>query len=214
MLLTTPKKSLSSLSYCRNRWFPDTGENSSRSCTQLTEIPGVGNLMFFKAGDVQYFLKILKEEDETELMVEEMKEWKTMQLLLKWRQIMDKAREFGVGPLFGKILLLLIEPMSIKFLLSLSLFLSMTMHIISNLSKAASLAHMISTMCPDINHADECVWNTTDHAFSIVTSVLGIPFLLPFLKAVCRSKRSWQACSNQHSNCATNRYNDGICCST
>ena len=39
-----------------------------------TEIPGVGNLMFFKAGDVQYFLKILKEEDETELMVEEMKE--------------------------------------------------------------------------------------------------------------------------------------------
>ena len=49
-------------------------------------------------------------------------------------------------------------------------------------------------MYPNINHADEYVWNTTAHAFYIVASVIGIPFLLPFLKAVCRSKRSWQAC--------------------
>ena len=40
-----------------------------------TEIPGVGNLAFFKADDMQYFAKILK-EDETELSVEEMKERK------------------------------------------------------------------------------------------------------------------------------------------
>jgi len=30
-----------------------------------TEIPGVGNLAFFKPEDAQYFAKILKEEDET-----------------------------------------------------------------------------------------------------------------------------------------------------
>ena len=29
-----------------------------------TEIPGVGNLAFFKAEDAQYFSEILKEEDE------------------------------------------------------------------------------------------------------------------------------------------------------
>ena len=30
-------------------------------------------------------------------------------------------------------------------------------------------------------------------AFAVVSSALGIPSLLPFLKAVCRSKKSWQA---------------------
>ncbi|KAG4304941.1 hypothetical protein PORY_001616 [Pneumocystis oryctolagi] len=65
--------------------------------------------------------------------------------------------------------------------------------IISNLSKAAGLAHMISTMRPDIDHVDEYVRNTTARAFSVVASALGIPALLPFLKAVCRSKKSWQA---------------------
>ena len=48
-------------------------------------------------------------------------------------------------------------------------------------------------MRPDIDHADEYVRNTTARAFSVVASALGIPSLLPFLKAVCRSKKSWQA---------------------
>lgn len=65
--------------------------------------------------------------------------------------------------------------------------------IISNLSKAAGLATMIATMRPDIDHVDEYVRNTTARAFSVVASALGIPALLPFLKAVCRSKKSWQA---------------------
>lgn len=65
--------------------------------------------------------------------------------------------------------------------------------IISNLSKAAGLAHMISTMRPDIDHADEYVRNTTARAFAVVASALGIPALLPFLVAVCRSKKSWEA---------------------
>src|ERR1700743_457331 len=37
------------------------------------------------------------------------------------------------------------------------------------------------------------VRNTTARAFAVVASALGIPSLLPFLKAVCRSKKSWQA---------------------
>ncbi len=48
-----------------------------------TEIPGVGSLAFFKAEDAAYFSKSLKEEDETQLTVEEMKERKIMRLLLK-----------------------------------------------------------------------------------------------------------------------------------
>ena len=46
---------------------------------------------------------------------------------------------------------------------------------------------MISTMRPDIDHADEYGRNTA------VASALGIPSLLPFLKAICRGKKSWQA---------------------
>lgn len=205
-----------------------------------TEIPGVGSLAFFKAEDAQYFAKILKEEDETELSVDEMKERKIMRLLLKikngtppvrktaLRQITDKAREFGAGPLFDKILPLLMErtledqerhllvkvidrvlyklddlvrPYVHKILVVIEPLLIDEDYyarvegreIISNLSKAAGLAHMISTMRPDIDHADEYVRNTTARAFSVVASALGIPSLLPFLKAVCRSKKSWQA---------------------
>lgn len=65
--------------------------------------------------------------------------------------------------------------------------------IISNLAKAAGLATMIATMRPDIDNLDEYVRNTTARAFAVVASALGIPSLLPFLKAVCLSKKSWQA---------------------
>jgi hypothetical protein len=64
--------------------------------------------------------------------------------------------------------------------------------IIANLSKAAGLAQMIAAMRPDIDNIDEYVRNTTARAFSVVASALGIPALLPFLKAVCMSKKSWQ----------------------
>ena len=63
--------------------------------------------------------------------------------------------------------------------------------IIANLAKAAGLATMISTMRPDIDHSDEYVRNTTARAFAVVASALGIPSLLPFLRAVCQSKKSW-----------------------
>ena len=47
--------------------------------------------------------------------------------------------------------------------------------IISNLFKAAGLAHMVSTMRPDIDHANEYIHNTTAREFSIVVSTLSIP---------------------------------------
>ena len=65
--------------------------------------------------------------------------------------------------------------------------------IIANLAKAAGLATMIAAMRPDIDAVDEYVRNTTARAFAVVASALGVPALLPFLKAVCRSKKSWQA---------------------
>ena len=65
--------------------------------------------------------------------------------------------------------------------------------IISNLAKAAGLATMIATLRPDIDHPNEYVRNTTARTFSVVAAALGIPALLPFLKAVCQSRKSWQA---------------------
>ncbi|CAO1625577.1 unnamed protein product [Jaminaea pallidilutea] len=205
-----------------------------------TDIPGVGQLAFFKQEDQTFFKKILEDDSEQELTVDELKERKIMRLLLKikngtppmrktaLRQITDRAREFGAGPLFDKILPLLMErtledqerhllvKVIDRILYKLDDLVRPYVHrilvviepllidedyyarvegreIISNLSKAAGLAHMISTMRPDIDHVDEYVRNTTARAFSVVASALGIPALLPFLKAVCRSKKSWQA---------------------
>lgn len=44
----------------------------------------------------------------------------------------------------------------------------------------------------DIDHPDEYVRNTTARAFAVVASALGIPALVPFLKAVCMSRKSWE----------------------
>lgn len=205
-----------------------------------TEIPGVGDLQFFKAEDMNYFGKLVDGADENQMSVEELKERKIMRLLLKvkngtppmrktaLRQLTDNARQFGAGPLFNQILPLLMEktledqerhllvkvidrilyklddlvrPYTHKILVVIEpLLIDQDYYarvegreIISNLSKAAGLAHMISTMRPDIDHVDEYVRNTTARAFAVVASALGIPALLPFLRAVCRSKKSWQA---------------------
>ena len=205
-----------------------------------TEIPGVGDLQFFKAEDMAYFGKLVDGGDENAMSVEELKERKIMRLLLKvkngtppmrktaLRQLTDNARQFGAGPLFNQILPLLMEktledqerhllvkvidrvlykldelvrPYVHKILVVIEpLLIDQDYYarvegreIISNLSKAAGLAHMISTMRPDIDHVDEYVRNTTARAFAVVASALGIPALLPFLRAVCRSKKSWQA---------------------
>jgi splicing factor 3B subunit 1 len=205
-----------------------------------SDIPGVGDLQFFKAEDMAYFGKLVDGADENDLSVEELKQRKIMRLLLKvkngtppmrktaLRQLTDNARSFGAGPLFDQILPLLMEksledqerhllvkvidrvlyklddlvrPYVHKILVVIEpLLIDQDYYarvegreIISNLAKAAGLATMISTMRPDIDHVDEYVRNTTARAFAVVASALGIPTLLPFLKAVCKSKKSWQA---------------------
>jgi len=202
--------------------------------------PKEANLPFLKPEDAQYFDKLLLDVDEESLSPEEQRERKIMKLLLKikngtppmrksaLRQITDKAREFGAGPLFNQILPLLMSPtledqerhllvkVIDRVLYKLDDLVRPYVHkilvviepllidedyyarvegreIISNLAKAAGLATMISTMRPDIDNIDEFVRNTTARAFAVVASALGIPSLLPFLKAVCKSKKSWQA---------------------
>uniref|UniRef100_A0A7M5US46 Splicing factor 3B subunit 1 n=3 Tax=Clytia hemisphaerica TaxID=252671 RepID=A0A7M5US46_9CNID len=199
-----------------------------------------GNLPSLKPDDYQYFDKLLVDVDETTLSSEEQRERKIMKLLLKikngtppmrkaaLRQVTDKAREMGAGPLFNQILPLLMSPtledqerhllvkVIDRILYKLDDLVRPYVHkilvviepllidedyyarvegreIISNLAKAAGLATMISTMRPDIDNIDEYVRNTTARAFAVVASALGIPSLLPFLKAVCKSKKSWQA---------------------
>lgn len=201
---------------------------------------GPANLPAMKPDDLVYFEKLLTDTNEEELSPEEQKERKIMKLLLKvkngtppmrksaLRQLTDKAREFGPGPLFNQILPLLMSPtledqerhllvkVIDRVLYKLDDLVRPYVHkilvviepllidedyyarvegreIISNLSKAAGLATMIATMRPDIDNLDEYVRNTTARAFSVVASALGIPALLPFLKAVCQSKKSWQA---------------------
>lgn len=65
--------------------------------------------------------------------------------------------------------------------------------IIANLAKAAGLATMIQTMTDDLSNPDEYVRNVTARAFAVVASALGVPSLIPFLIAVCSSKKSWEA---------------------
>jgi hypothetical protein len=65
--------------------------------------------------------------------------------------------------------------------------------VICNLAKGAGLATMISTVRPEIDNIDGYVRNTTVRAFAVDVSALGITSLLPLLKAVCHSNKSWQA---------------------
>ena len=205
-----------------------------------SQIPGVGDLQFFKESDNQYFKKLAEPVDENELSVDELKQRKIMRLLLKvkngtppmrktaLRTLTDNARAFGAAPLFDQILPLLMEktledqerhllvkvidrilyklgelvrPHTHKILIVIEPLLIDQDHyarlegkeIISNLAKAAGLASMISVMRPDVDASDEYVRNTTARAFAIVGVALGIPSLLPFVKAVCRSKKAWEA---------------------
>ncbi|XP_022910046.1 splicing factor 3B subunit 1 isoform X2 [Onthophagus taurus] len=215
-------------------------QQEDKTAKYLDNQPKGQDLPFMKPEDAQYFDKLLVDVDEESLSPEEQKERKIMKLLLKikngtppmrkaaLRQITDKAREFGAGPLFNQILPLLMSPtledqerhllvkVIDRILYKLDDLVRPYVHkilvviepllidedyyarvegreIISNLAKAAGLATMISTMRPDIDNIDEYVRNTTARAFAVVASALGIPSLLPFLKAVCRSKKSWQA---------------------
>lgn len=68
-----------------------------------------------------------------------------------------------------------------------------TKDVISNISRTAGFANMVSSLRPDLDHADEYVRNLTARVFAIVASAIGLVKVLPFVKAVIRSKKSWQA---------------------
>merc|ERR1712023_153941 len=82
----------------------------------------MGSLPFIKPEDYQYFSALMEDKDDEDLTPDEAKERKIMKLLLKikngtppqrksaLRQITDKARLFGAGPLFNQILPLLMAP--------------------------------------------------------------------------------------------------------
>lgn len=199
-----------------------------------------GALPYIKPEDMQYFGRLTEDTEDTSISKEEAIERQIMTLLLKiksgtppqrktaMRQITDKARKFGAGPLFNQILPLFRSPtledqerhllvkVIDRVLYKLDDLVRPYVHrilaviqpllidedyyariegreIISNLAKAAGLATMISTMRPDIDNPDEYVRNITSRAFSVVASALGVPALIPFLKAVCQSRKSWQA---------------------
>ena len=182
--------------------IPEVDNSVAAMGKQLpSEIPGVGELQFFKNEDMKYFGKLTDGIDESDLTVEELKERKIMRLLLKvkngtppmrktaLRQLTDNARHFGATALFNQILPLLMEraledqerhllvkvidrvlyklddlvrPFVHKILVVIEPLLIDADYyarvegreIISNLAKAAGLAHMISTMRPDLDHQD------------------------------------------------------------
>mmetsp|Transcript_17744 Transcript_17744/g.33675 ORF Transcript_17744/g.33675 Transcript_17744/m.33675 type:complete len:1041 (+) Transcript_17744:82-3204(+) len=205
-----------------------------------SEAASEGSLPHIKPEDMQFFGRLMEETDEDQLSRTEQKERQIMGLLLKiksgtppqrktaMRQITDRARTFGAGPLFNQILPLLMSPsledqerhllvkVIDRVLYKLDDLVRPFVHrilaviepllidedyyarvegreIISNLAKAAGLPTMIHTMRPDIDSPDEYVRNVTSRAFAVVASALGVPSLLPFLKAVCQAKKSWQA---------------------
>lgn len=205
-----------------------------------SESGDAGALPYIKPEDMQYFGRLMEDTDDEKLTKEEANERRIMSLLLKikngtppqrktaMRQITDRARSFGAGPLFNQILPLLMSPtledqerhllvkVIDRVLYKLDDLVRPYVHrilaviepllidedyyarvegreIISNLAKAAGLATMIATMRPDIDSPDEYVRNTTSRAVAVVASALGVPALLPFLKAVCQSRKSWQA---------------------
>lgn len=214
---------------------------AARAVLGMSNISGAdSDLPFSKAEDYQYFAKLLSSVDETTMTLEEAKERKILKLLLRikngtpavrrvaLRQLIERARDFGAGPLFDQILPLLMSPaledterhllvkVIDRLLFKLETAVRPYVHkilvviepllidedfyarqegreIIANLSKAAGLATMIATMRPDIDHTDEYVRNTTARAFAVVASSLGIPTMLPFIRAVCGSRKSWQA---------------------
>ncbi|KAJ1722688.1 hypothetical protein LPJ53_002901 [Coemansia erecta] len=65
--------------------------------------------------------------------------------------------------------------------------------VISNLSKAAGLPAMLAALRPDVDHADAFVRRTTAHALAVVGAALGVPQLLPFVRALCGSRKAAMA---------------------
>lgn len=117
---------------------PDTGANAMDqiAAEMIPHMAAGEDMPFFKPNDLQFFGKLLDRKEEADLSLEEAKERKIMRLLLRikngmgperkvaLKQIADKARDFGAGPLFNQILpLLMVGRVVWCFLLAFSLIL-------------------------------------------------------------------------------------------
>ncbi|SCU86572.1 LANO_0C08460g1_1 [Lachancea nothofagi CBS 11611] len=65
--------------------------------------------------------------------------------------------------------------------------------IISRLAHCVGLATIITNVRTDIDHQDEYVRNITSRVLAVVAKALGVSTMIPFLKAVCHSRKSWRA---------------------
>ena len=63
--------------------------------------------------------------------------------------------------------------------------------LLSNLAKASGISCMISFIRPEIENTDENARNTACRVLAIVANTFGISSVIPFLRAVCFSKKSW-----------------------
>lgn len=63
--------------------------------------------------------------------------------------------------------------------------------VISKLTKIVGLLTLINILRPDLSSDDEYVRTLVSKTFAVIANTLGIPILLPFLKAVCHSKDNW-----------------------
>lgn len=65
--------------------------------------------------------------------------------------------------------------------------------VIGTLAHSAGLANILTAMRPDVDNEDEYVRNVTSRAMAVVAKALSVASLIPFLDALCHSKKSWRA---------------------
>eukprot|EP01128_Nolandella_sp_AFSM9_P007062 TRINITY_DN3772_c0_g1_i2.p1 TRINITY_DN3772_c0_g1~~TRINITY_DN3772_c0_g1_i2.p1 ORF type:complete len:953 (+),score=237.33 TRINITY_DN3772_c0_g1_i2:507-3365(+) len=120
----TPARKLMATPTPMSGGFAIQGEGQGVDPSMYGIRPGIGgdDLPEIRAEDQVYFQKLIDVTDESALTGEEAREIKIMRLLLKikngtppqrkvaLRQITDRARDFGPGPLFNHILPLLMSP--------------------------------------------------------------------------------------------------------
>ncbi|CDH15152.1 probable U2 snRNP component HSH155 [Zygosaccharomyces bailii ISA1307] len=65
--------------------------------------------------------------------------------------------------------------------------------IITTLANAVGLVSIITSVSKDVDNDDDYVRNTTARAMAVVGKALGVANLIPFLNAICHSRKSWRA---------------------
>ncbi|SCV02476.1 LAME_0H01398g1_1 [Lachancea meyersii CBS 8951] len=231
----------------RSRWdtqkeyqMPEvsTAANDELSKELITEVPGVGDLQFFRPSDKAHFGELLIQK--TELTAEEDKDRQFLRILLRVkngkpqvrkiaiRALRDRASQFGAPRIFNRVLPILmdrfledqerhlmikvvdrimtqlgdlVKPYTHRILTVIAPTLidedkvtrDIGREIISRLAQTVGLFAIITNVRADIDHQDEYVRNITSRVLAVVARALGVSSLVPFLRAVCHSKKSWRA---------------------